>query len=119
MAAVVVVSSFPSLEIFSRTVATTAPSFLFLDLRLPLIDPAQLNLIEREIARCGRMVPVPICSEIEMGFAGHDDMRAVMHRCYGEPVRRIQARLRRDERPRANARVCGSRLDGGNQSEQK
>jgi hypothetical protein len=42
-----------------------------------------------------------------------------MQVCNGEPVRRIQARLRRDKRPNANARVCHSRLDGGKQSEQQ
>jgi hypothetical protein len=76
-------------------------------------------LIEREIAWCGRLVSVPICSEIEMGFAGHNYMHPVMQRCYGEAVRRVQTRLRRDERPGAKARVCHSRLDGGKQSEQK
>jgi hypothetical protein len=76
-------------------------------------------LIEREIAWRGRFVPVPICSEIEMGFAGHDYMHPVMQRCYGEPVRRIQTGLRRDERPGAKARVCHSRLDGSKQYEQK
>jgi hypothetical protein len=65
-------------------------------------------LIEREIAWCGRLVPVCICSEIEMGLAGHDDMCAGVPRRYGQPVRRIQARLRRHERPRPDARVCGS-----------
>jgi hypothetical protein len=75
-------------------------SILFLfDLRLSLINPAQLDLIEREIAWCGRLVAVRICGEIEMGFAGHDDMRPSMHRRYGEPVRRIETGLRRDERP--------------------
>jgi hypothetical protein len=42
-----------------------------------------------------------------------------MQTCNGEPVRRIQTRLRRDERPRAKARVCHSRLDGGKQYEQQ
>jgi hypothetical protein len=86
---------------------------------LPLIDPAQLNLIKRKIAWCGRFVPVPICCEIEMSFAGHDYMHLVMQRCYGELVRRIQARLRGDERPRAKARVCYFRLNSGKQYEQK
>jgi hypothetical protein len=76
-------------------------------------------LIECEIAWCGRIVSVPICCEIEMGFAGHDYMHPVMQRCYGEPVRRIQTRPRRDERPPAKARVCHSRLGGGKQAEQK
>jgi hypothetical protein len=64
-------------------------------------------------------VAVRICSEIEMGFAGHDHVCPGMHRRYGEPVRRIETGLRRDERPRANARVYGSRLDGGKHYEQK
>jgi hypothetical protein len=63
-------------------------------------------LIERQIAWCGRLVSVRICSEIEMGFAGHDYVRPGMHRRYGEPVRRIQTRLRSDQRPGAKARVC-------------
>jgi len=70
-------------------------SVLFLrDLRLPLIDPMQINLIEAEIAGCGRIVSVPIRSEIEMGFARHDYMHAALHVCNGEPIRRIQAGLR-------------------------
>jgi hypothetical protein len=45
-------------------------SVLFLrDFRLPLIDLVQNNLIESEIAGCGRIVSVPIRSEIEMFFA--------------------------------------------------
>jgi hypothetical protein len=41
----------------------------FPDLGLPLIDPVQINLIESEIAGCGRIVSVAIRSEIEMFFA--------------------------------------------------
>jgi hypothetical protein len=45
-------------------------SVLFLlDLRVPLIDPAQNDLIEPEIAGRGRIVSVPTRSEIEMCFA--------------------------------------------------
>ena len=91
--------------------------FLF-NLRLPFVDPAQLNLIKRKIAWCGRLLAVRICSEIEMGFAGHDHMRPGMHGRYGEAIRRIQTGLRGDERPGANARICGSRLEGGDQYEQ-
>jgi hypothetical protein len=90
-------------------------SVLFLDdLILPLVDPVQINLIEAEIARRGRIVPVPIRSEIEMGLARHDYMHsAALNVCNGEPIRRIQARLRRDERPDASARVWRSRLRNG------
>jgi hypothetical protein len=56
---VVTVSSFPSLESFSRTVATTAPSFFSLTSACSLIDPVQLDLIERRIAWYGRFVSVP------------------------------------------------------------
>ena len=81
-------------------------SVLFLlHLGVPLIDPVQLNLIETEIARRGRFVSVAIRSEIDMGFAGHDHVQPVIRMCNGKPVRRIQARVRRDERPEANARV--------------
>jgi hypothetical protein len=38
---------------------------------------------------------------------------AAMYVCNGEPVRRIEAGLRRDERPDANARVWRSRLRNG------
>jgi hypothetical protein len=45
-------------------------SVLFLsDLSLPFIDPMQINLIEPEIAGCGRIVSVPTRSEIEMFFS--------------------------------------------------
>jgi hypothetical protein len=38
----------------------------------------QINLIEAEIAGCGRIVSVPIRSEIEMFFARHDYMHPAM-----------------------------------------
>jgi hypothetical protein len=61
--------------------------------------------------------------EIEMGLAGHDDMHVVVQMRNGEPVRRIQAGLRRDECPGAEpgpkAGVCHSRLEGGKQSEKQ
>ena len=101
-------------------------SVLFLrDLSLPLIDPMQINLIEAEIAGCGRIVSVPIRCEIEVGFARHDNMHsAAMHVCNGKPVRRFQAGLGREERPDANTRVCHSslghpRLGGGKQCKQQ
>jgi hypothetical protein len=34
-----------------------------------LIDPVQIDLIEAEIAGCGRIVSVTVRSEIEMAFA--------------------------------------------------
>ena len=58
-------------------------------------------------------------SEIEVGFAGHDNMHAVMLSRKREPVRRLQAGLRRDERPGSDAGVNPSRLDGGKQAEQE
>jgi hypothetical protein len=70
-------------------------SVLFLrDLSPPLIDPVQINLIEAEIAGCGRIVSVPICGEIEMGFARHDYMHPATKVRNREPIRRIQVRLR-------------------------
>src|SRR5208282_5029005 len=60
--------------------------FFFDDLILPLVDPVQINLIEAEIAGCGRIVSVAIRSEIEMVFAGHHYMHsAALHVCNGEP----------------------------------
>jgi len=46
-------------------------------------------------------------------------MHPVMQMCNGEPVRRIQARLRRDERPDTEAGIWHARLDGGKKSEQQ
>ena len=95
-------------------------SILFLlDLRLAVIDPVQLNLIEPQIARRRRGVSVLIRSDIEMGLAGHDDVQRVMQGGNGEPVGRIQAGLRREQRPGADARVCSSRLEGTEKSQQQ
>jgi hypothetical protein len=51
-------------------------------------------------------------------------MHSIMERCDGEFVGRVQARLRKDERPGANAGVLGaeirgSKLNGGNYCEQR
>jgi len=79
-----------------------------------LIDPVQIDLIEAEIAGCGRIVSIPSRSEIEMVFARHDYMHpSAMYVCNGKQVRRIQAGLRRDKRPDTNARVWRSRLRKG------
>ena len=45
-------------------------------------------------------------------------MHAIMKGCDGEFVGRIQGTMRRDERPRANAGVLGSRLYSGKHREQ-
>jgi len=45
-------------------------------------------------------------------------MHDIMKGCDGEFVGRIQGTMRRDERPRADAGVWGSRLNGGKHCEQ-
>ena len=78
MLAVVIVSSFPSFESFSLNRRHDSSVLLLLHLGLLLIDPAQLDLIERRIAWYGRVVSVRLRGEIEVGLAGHDDMHAIM-----------------------------------------
>ncbi len=102
----------------------------------PFRDPAstRLQMVEalaprqRAHTRSGRHVPalvvvvivsVPFCGEIEVGFARHDYMHFIMKRSDGEFVWRVQASLRRDGCPSANARGCGPNLNGRNQSEQR
>jgi hypothetical protein len=46
-------------------------------------------------------------------------MHFIMERCDEELVGRIQAGLRKDERPGADAGILGSKLSGDNQSEQR
>jgi hypothetical protein len=79
----------------------------------------QLDLIERRVARNGRVVSVPFRSKIDTGFPRHDYMHAIMPRRDGQFVGRVQGRLRRDERPGANAGVGCSGVNGGNQYKQR
>jgi hypothetical protein len=84
-------------------------------------------LIERQIARCRRVVSVEFRCEIEVGLARHHDMHSIMQRRDREFVGGIQSRLRGDELPGANAGVFGvleaeirdSKLNGGDQCEQR
>lgn len=94
--------------------------FLLIDLDLLLAHPVQLDLIERRIAGNRRVMPVRLRSEIELGFAGHDDMhRIVRQRCHGEFVRRSQAGLRGHKRPGPDARIGTSGLSNSQQCEQR
>ena len=79
--------------------------FLLRDCPLPLINPVQFNLIKPKIARRWRWVPTLIRGEIEMRLTGHDNVHPIMLRGYRKPVRRIEVRFRRDQRPGADARV--------------
>ena len=98
------------------------PILLLPDLGLLFTGSAQLDFIEPWVARDRRFMSVPFRSEIDMGFARHDDMHPIMNRCDGELVGRFKRRLRGDERPRADAGVRsiesgrGSKLNRGDQS---
>ena len=92
---------------------------LLLDLGVSLIDPVQLDLIERRIAWYGRFVSVPFRCKVQMRLSGHDDTHSIMEYGDGEVIGRIEAGLRKDQRPGAYAGVCGSNLNRGEQSEQR
>ena len=64
-------------------------------------------------------MPVPICGEIEVGFAGHDDMHAIVKGCNGEPIWRVHAGLCRKKCPGTDAGVRDSWLEGSKQSKQQ
>jgi len=65
----------------------------------------QLDLIEPGITRNGSFVPIRLRRKIHMDFARHHNMHRTMRGSNHELVGRIERRLRRDERPRANAGV--------------
>jgi hypothetical protein len=50
-------------------------------------------------------VPIGLRGEIKMPVAGHDDVQLILHGRDGKLVGRIEARLRGDDRPRADARI--------------
>ena len=83
------------------------------------VDPAQLDLIERRIIRHGGVMAIELGREIKVGFAGNHNVYFAVLRRDGQLIRRIEGRLRRDERPGADAGVCGAELGGGKQGEQR
>ena len=93
--------------------ATGAPSFSLPHFNLVLVGAVQLNLVEAEIAGRGRLVAVRTGREVKMRFAGDDDVRSVRHVRDGEPVGRVHARLRGNERPGPGAGISASRLECG------
>src|ERR1700722_15477996 len=99
-----------------------------------LVDPPQLDLVECGIALYWRFVAVELRRKIQTRLACHHDVHHPFQRCDGESVRWIQRRLRRDERPGADAgvlpcKICHSkicrtklyrtRLNSGKQREQR
>jgi hypothetical protein len=62
---------------------------------------------------------VRLGGEVEVGLARHDDVHFMFQGCDGEFVGRIQGRLCGDELPGTNAGVSGSRLNSGEQQEQR